>query len=340
MDVNRIVVETGGYRAVTPWEDETWRGEALDWITASLARRGLVSGGQVWARLRPWSVVLRVPVDEDGAVWFKANPPRSAFEPAVMAALSRWVPERVLEPIAVDTARGWSLLPDGGSLFAEVLTNDPEDVSAWAEMLRQYALLQRELEPHVDQLTGLGVPDFRPQRLAERFLALIESTGVLRPQERAALRALAPRFEEWCQQLAQSPVGCSLDQSDLHPASVLTGGRRPLGDGRLTGGGAYRFFDWGDASVTHPFMSLLVLGRVLGERFDQDQSARARVLDAYLDAWVAPGTGLAELRSSVELACRVAVVCRADTWDRVFPTMLLTTADRDAHIARWLRELL
>ncbi|KAB8164220.1 aminoglycoside phosphotransferase family protein [Streptomyces sp. 3MP-14] len=341
MDVNGIVVETGGYRAVTPWEDEKWRAQALGWITERLARHRLVVGGdQVWARLRPWSVVLRVPLTEGGAVWFKANPPRSAYEPAVMAALHRWVPGRVVEPVAVDTARAWSLLPDAGPMFTEVLTNDPEDLGAWAEMLSQYAQLQREVEPHANKLLAMGVPDFRPQRLVERYRCLVESAGSLRDEERRTLRAATPRFEEWCQRLAESPVACSLDQSDLHPASVLTGGRALTPSGALADGGRYLFFDWGDSSVTHPFASLLVVGRVLDERFDRDPAARTRAWDAYLDAWAERGTGLPELRALAEVACRVAAVCRADTWDRVFPSMLLTTADRDAHIARWLRELL
>ncbi|MGY3684762.1 hypothetical protein [Streptomyces sp. TE33382] len=49
-----------------------------------------------------------------GAVWFKANPPAGAFEAALTSALSQWVPEHVLEPLAVDVGHGWSLLPDGG----------------------------------------------------------------------------------------------------------------------------------------------------------------------------------------------------------------------------------
>ncbi|SOD63594.1 hypothetical protein SAMN06297387_111143 [Streptomyces zhaozhouensis] len=341
MDVNGIVVETGGYRAVTPWEDEKWRAEALAWISERLAHRDLVAGGDpVWARLRPWSVVLRVPVTDGSTVWFKANPPRSAYEPAVMAALHRWAPGRVVEPFAVDTTRAWSLLPDAGPMFAEVLTNDPEDLAAWTEMLAQYAQLQREAESHAEELLAMGVPDFRPPRLVERYRCLVETSGSLRAPEREALRAATPRFEEWCQLLADSPVACSLDQSDLHPASVLTGGQYLTPTGALTGDGRYLFFDWGDSSVTHPFASLLVVGRVLDERFDRDPAARTRAWDAYLDAWAERGTGLPELRTLATVACRVAAVCRADTWDRVFPSMLLTTAYRDAHIARWLRELL
>src|SRR5512147_1867460 len=135
-----MVVDWGQYEhAVTPWEQESWRASALDWVQARLAARGLHATGGLQVRLRPWSVLVRVPVEGRHAVWFKANPPASAFEGPLTAALARWVPGHVLETLAVDAERGWSLLPDGGDLFRQVLSRETVEPGAWADLLRQYA---------------------------------------------------------------------------------------------------------------------------------------------------------------------------------------------------------
>jgi hypothetical protein len=174
---------------LSPGGDPAWRDSVLAWVRD---------------RLRPWSVTGRIRTDR-GPVWYKANPPGSRFEPALMAALSRWVPGQVLTPVAIDRERGWSLLPDGGVILG---TLPGLDAGSWEEPLRQYA----------------------------------------------ALRALRPALAQWCERLAASPVPPSLDHSDLHDYQVF------VADGR------YAFFDWGDASIGHPFTSLLVILRAAAAR--------------------------------------------------------------------------
>src|SRR5437879_6225349 len=92
---------------LTPWGDAAWRERVTAWIRAHVPVVRLDE-----PRLRAWSITMRVET-ERGPVWFKANPPRSRFEAGLAEALSGWVPDRVLTPLAVDVERGWSLLPDG-----------------------------------------------------------------------------------------------------------------------------------------------------------------------------------------------------------------------------------
>ena len=70
------------------------------------------------ARGRPFSVVARVPV-QGGTVWFKASAPAARFEPALLAALAAWHPDRFAAPVAVDVNRAWSLTRDGGPTLRE-----------------------------------------------------------------------------------------------------------------------------------------------------------------------------------------------------------------------------
>jgi hypothetical protein len=98
---------------VPPWRDPLWLAEAQEWIGAECARAGLAPGGPAVGRGRMYSVVARVPVI-DGTLWFKARPPASSFEPALLVALAAWYPDRFPAPVAVDLGRAWSLTRDGG----------------------------------------------------------------------------------------------------------------------------------------------------------------------------------------------------------------------------------
>ncbi|MFB0617642.1 phosphotransferase [Streptomyces sp. AGS-58] len=321
------VVDRGQYRdAVTPWEQETWRAEALGWVAEELTAHGLRAAGGLEVRLRPWSVLIRVPVAGRRAVWFKASPPAGAFEGPLTAALAGWVPEHVLRPLAVDAARGWSLLPDGGDLFRTVLAREPVGPRAWEELLGQYARMQHALVPHAHALERLGVPAARTPGLPEVFERLLAGDRVLGPDDRARLEQFRPRLVDWCAELASLGVADSLDHADLHDGQVF----RPAP-------GRYTFFDWGDAAVSHPFCSLRVTAERARDRYGPH--VLPRLLDAYLDPWTGPGRTAAQLRRAAALAWRLSVLSRAAAWGRMFPGAS-GAGPGAAQSARWLLELL
>ncbi|MFC4496448.1 phosphotransferase [Streptomyces ovatisporus] len=324
-----VVVDRGSYEdAVTPWQQDAWRSAALGWVEDRLAARGLRTTGERAVRLRPWSVLIRVSVEGHTAVWFKANPPAGAFESALSAALARWVPEHVLEPIAVDAERGWSLLPHGGELFRNMLDREAAGPAAWEELLRQYAAMQLALIPYARDIELLGVPSARTAALPGVFDRVLAENAALEPAERRRLAELRPRLVEWCTELAAAGLADSLDHADLHDGQLFH--PRP---------GRFTFFDWGDASVSHPFCSLPVpVGRACG-RYGPRVLPRLR--DAYLEPWTDTGRPAAELRRAVSLAWRLAALGRACSWGRVFPAGTATAdAAGAAQSARSLLELL
>ncbi len=257
-------------------------------------------------RQRPWSLVAKVPT-QVGLLWFKENRAGTGHEAGMMQALARWAPGRVLEPVAVLPQRGWSLLPDGGPTAREVGTID------WPAMLESFANLQCDLAGHAEQMIALGMPDHRPHALAKLAETLPMPPGTLDP------------LRDFCAQLQQSTVPASIQHDDLHDGNMFASGR---------------FFDWGDASLAHPFGVLLVSLRAAADKLgvtDTDPALQP-LIDAYLDPF-ADFASPQQLRHEVRLAIHVTKVSRALSWRNAL-------ADVDNHhdfgdpVTGWLEELL
>ncbi|WP_338684145.1 phosphotransferase [Streptomyces acidiscabies] len=309
-------VDRGDYGiGVTPWDDEAWRAEVVEWVRGVLGYD--VAVGDV--RLRPWSVLVRF-----GDLWFKANPEGSRFEAGLGEGLARWVPGRVLEPVAVRGERGWALWPDGGVVMRE---GADVGLAAWEEMVRQYAVLQRELTVHVPEIEQLGVPSARPEDIPALFERLVDENTALDHAGRRELLSQRPKLKDWCEELSATGIPTSLDHSDLQDSQVLT--HPPYH--------RFTFFDWGDATLAHPFTSLLVPTRVATRHYGPTAAPRLRA--AYLESWTATNLTTPELHRAVALACRVGAVGRAASWVRVFATENGGPQENAEASAAWLREL-
>jgi len=232
-----------------------------------------------------------------GAAWFKACGEVQAFEPRLSAALySRW-PDRVGAVIAHDEERRWLLLDDAGRP-AEVFG---DRVDVWPQVLPLYAELQRGEVAHARSHVAHGVPDLRVEALPERYGQLLDRPDLpLDPDEMRRLHVFAPRFAALCDELAAHALPATIQHDDLHYANVYARGS------------ALRVLDWGDASVGHPFASLVVTFRFLEQRdgVAPGDPLFARLRDAYLEPW---GEGLGD---AFELAMRVGSFALAIAWLR------------------------
>jgi hypothetical protein len=267
------------------------RAAADAWIRAHVDPVGEVET----AHERPWATVLRVPVAR-GAVWFKACAPVQAFEPRLTAQLSTRWPDRVAEVLAHDEKRRWLLLADAGEPI-RVLGNPPE---AWLAVLPLYGELQRGETAHVEEHLEHLVPDLRLATLPSRYDELLGRELPLERHELAQLRGFAPMFAQWCEELAARGIAETVQHDDLHMGNVYAQAER------------LRVLDWGDASIAHPFASLVVTFRFLEEMtgLTPGDPWFARLRDAYLEGW---GTGLTE---TFELAMGVGSFAHAIAWQR------------------------
>jgi Phosphotransferase enzyme family len=320
------------------WLDPDWQGSALAWVSMELARLGIgVTGAAEQPHVRPWSTIMRVPTAA-GPVWFKANGPSSLHEAVLVEALGRWVAPSVPVPLATDVDRGWMLLPDAGTSLDDVLARDG-DLRHWERALVDYAELQRKLVARVPEMLSLGVPDCRPEVLPMHLEALLDNPakvmvgaeGGLSEQEYRRLRVLRPRFGEWCARLAEIGIQPSIQHDDLHETNIF------FSDAGHT------FLDWADASVAHPFGSLIYPLRLASERFGLPIGGRELhwLRDAYLEPWTADYDHGA-LEEATLLAMHTATVGRALAWQRA-----VTGVERQAlklyyrtGIPRWLTDIL
>jgi len=301
------------------WSSDAWRREAERWLDEQLAANRLQrTGGVTQPHLRPWATVLRAPTT-GGTVWLKAAGPDTAFEVALYRLLEQVAPERILSPIAVDPERGWMVLPDGGTTLGERL-DEVDLVEAMVTVLPQYGQLQRDLGRHLDDLLAFGMDDMRAAAMPRRFEEALETVGRQvehrgKEDDRetvARVAAMRQEFGRWCARLDGAAVPASIDHNDLHLWNMFVAVEP--GTGAV---GRVRFYDWGDSVVAHPFASMLLgLGMLhLQLGVGADDPAVVRPRDAYLEVF-GDLASRAELVEELELACQVAKVARALSWDR------------------------
>jgi phosphotransferase family enzyme len=265
--------------------------DADAWIRARVTPTGSIEN----VRVRPWSTVLRVPLDGTTA-WFKACAPVQAFEAHMTAALyTRW-PDRVTEMLDHDDERGWMLMLDAGTRMKDI-GNPPE---WWLELLPAYSELQCGETAYASHHLAHDSPDLRVETLPAHYDEMLRRDLPLPREETERLQRFAPRFGELCDELASCGIPPSVQHDDLHHGNVYRQRDR------------LRVLDWGDASVGHPFISLVVTFRFLDEinGLPPDDPWFARLRDAYLEPW---GSGLTDV---FELALRVGAFAHNIAWMR------------------------
>jgi hypothetical protein len=170
--------------------------------------------------------------------------------------------------------------------------NPPE---CWLDALPRYAELQHGECTQARNHVAHAVPDLRVATLPTAYEQLLRTELPVDDGAVACLRQFAPRFEQLCAELTATGVPDTMQHDDLHHNNLYAR------DGKL------RILDWGDASISHPFMSLVVTFRFLEERNGLAPSDEwfARLRDAYLEPW---GTNM---RDAFAIAMRAGAIAHA-----------------------------
>ena len=328
------------------WTSKAFIEEARVWVATQLAPRGSrLTGGWGQPHTRVWSSTIRFETTE-GRVWFKVNGSGTAYESGLVALLGELCPGLAPDVIAYDPARAWSLTRDGGRMLRSIVASD-ELWTYWARLLPRYAEAQLGLAEQSTRLLSSGIPHLTPIGLRLEYRRLLAELAVqpaedggLTTEQISALERLLPTYDDWCAELAASPVPNSLQHDDLHSNNVCW-------PGKVDGLSSVRIIDWGDASVGHPFGTMLATlnsiaahAGVLPGDNPMDDPRVLRIRDAYLE----PFTGLGsrdELLRWVALARSTGCVTRAVSWERALQDAPLTVVmSEDFPVRGWFLELL
>jgi aminoglycoside/choline kinase family phosphotransferase len=267
------------------WRDPIWQKEAHEWIRAQAQRHSILINGEIeQPHIYPWSTVLRIPTNE-GTLFFKATAAETVYESALTQKLVDWFPDCTPELLAVDTTRGWILMRDGGETLRGSI-RPTQDVTPCEPVITRYAELQIGLAEHISEILALGIPDHRlailpalyTQLLTDEESLMIDQEKGLTSTEWGQLKGMTARFEQLCTALADFGIPESINHGDFHDGNVL------LKAGRIT------FFDWGDASVTHPFVTLRTFFVSMEIALKLDDYApptteMTALLNRYLEQW-------------------------------------------------------
>ncbi len=274
--------------------DPDWQESAHAWIESELDRLGVKRTGQIeQPHVRVWSTVMRVPT-EVGDLWFKANTDTLRHEAAVAEIVSRRVPDSVPPLLASDLASGWMLMADAGEQLRQVIPRE-RSLDRWRDVLRRYAEIQLALLDSVDELLAAGAPDQRLTTLPEKYERLVNELDV---EQR--FKDAVPYVAELADRLAAFGIPETIQHDDLHDGQVF------VRDGR------HLIMDWGDACVSHPFLTLAVTleGQLAWGLDDEENSTDiAPFRDAYLEPFTANYDG--DLTAAVEVALRLGWASRA-----------------------------
>ncbi len=295
------------------WSDPDWHREVRGWVDARLAELGLTVEGPIeQPHVYIWATALRIPTS-GGVVWFKACLPTFASELALLPVLAGLRPELMARTVATDPARGWLLTWDAGMKLRE-RASGRDQLPYWERILPDYAGLQVEAVPFVDQLLAAGVPDHRTHRLPEQArglaldeVVLLEATEeALTPAELETFRGSGlPELERLVAELSAAAIPDSVQHDDLHDGNVLVDGERLV------------LFDWGDGCIAHPFHTMVVTLRAAAYKLGLEPGGAdvLRLRDAYLEGWAGHGSR-AELIEVADLARRTGTLARALAWWR------------------------
>jgi hypothetical protein len=223
-----------------PWQRPGWFKQATAWLTDALDSRGEALTGEV-RQISSYDLasVLHAKTS-GGGVYFKAG--SETREATITAHLAKRHLDLTPEVIAWDGKRDWLATRDGGRRLSE-----SADFTLWEDAFAKLAHFQRTADANA--LTALGCPTHPFSDLADRAEVFLRDATTLHnwglhEKQITSLADLVPFVQRAHTRVKRLDLGELPAHGDAQPMNALTG---PTG---------CVWFDWSEASISHPFMDV------------------------------------------------------------------------------------
>ncbi|MCX7114432.1 MAG: GNAT family N-acetyltransferase [Gammaproteobacteria bacterium] len=260
--------------------NETTPSTPQKWAIGALKKQGfqLKSDFSI-VRHQPWSEVDSIETGE-GSIFLKTMVKPFSREAMLIEYLSQQVSEKHLPAcIALYQPLHCFLMKNAGHPLRAQLQNK-FDIQLIKPILTHYAELQIKSIQHINAMLALAIPDWRLCALPHHYEAMLQEKTILEQDgltsdEIEQLISFKPYLEDLCQQLSDLQIPATLEHGDFHDNNVLIQNHH------------FTINDWADASITHPFFSLISwlnsAHRHHGlQAHDQQHTA---LIHAYLQPW-------------------------------------------------------
>lgn len=313
-------------KAVIPWSEKNYYDKVNGWIGEELNKVNLNTKGDIeHVKETDLTLLLRVPTDKED-YYFKAVGAASKFEAAFSQELYRKCPGKTVDVLGIHETEGWLLMKD---LYGDALRMR-KDKKLWQRAISEYAELQVSQIGNVDKFLQIGVPDRRMPTLKEEINQHLEEmclTGLAK-EETNQILSLLPILLEMCDEMDSIPA--SIEHGDLHTNNIQ------IVENNLV------FFDWGDASISHPFFSTRIFWHALDDLISSEAEWLGIVEEFrphYLEPWTKFGA-MKEIDNILRISDELACVQRALSWHLYITPNRKDKLDSYNKPSQWLRLLL
>lgn len=233
-------------------EDYHLNKEIIQWGHEYLFSNGyiLISNRPENVQNTPWSYVARF-ITSQGNIYLKHTPPLLALEAKILKTLRIQFQAPVPELIAHNSKLNCFLMKDAGRPLRESLKKQ-FNAELFCKAIDQFTSMQLSVAGHINNLTDIGVPDWRLNKLTDLFKHLLTKKDLLidvglLETEIEALEKLIPKITDLCNVLSAYSIPQSIVQPDFNDNNTLIDSSQNI-----------TIIDLGEIVISHPFFHYLM----------------------------------------------------------------------------------
>ncbi|SFL91524.1 Phosphotransferase enzyme family protein [Gracilibacillus orientalis] len=250
------------------WFEPGRQKEMRYWVEQKVFKNGSLT----LIQMRSWerAALFKVKTSKTN-YYFKAVPKTFAHEALVHRYISGQYPSYVPEIIAINENRNWYIMSEiQGDLLGK-----SKEIEHWQKAVHRIIDIQKNSYIHKKRLQKLGCPE-RPlvevlNNYLEQSLEGLVDSNYISKANYTVLKQSIPSMLSLVHQLDDSYLPKALDHGDLFGGNIIVQNGQPI------------IYDWSDSSLTHPFLSVVVILEEISEIFSNNQSNS--LLESYIKEW-------------------------------------------------------